>query len=665
MKYFIILIIVFSFFVNGCDTNDENKDNDLEKVNITSLEIDDDFDYSSTKDVQIHITLLTNNDEPIEGIGFSIFNGNPEMNGNLLANFVTDSQGSVSQKITIPSSLDSLTVSGFMTTETLPIEGNSFSFQLGGISTRSIGRLLSSNKREVTFDYVEDFDSDGLPENLLTDAISADFLTRVDASLPERRPVPDYHPDYLAEGAQTNILIEELCDVWVTFLHEGAGYKNSLGFYTYTTQDGLPENVDDLNHTIFFPNASLQYSGGSMLSGDKIHLGQFEAGTVIGWFLVANGWNGNGVSTTNTRYYSDPVFNPESDPEYQQHNVLLYDQTEEKLLIGFEDLSRPHGDNDFNDAVFYVTANPPEAVDTNNINPIDIPDDADGDGISNIYDDYPDDPDRAFNFFFPSENSFGTLAYEDLWPQQGDYDLNDVIINYQFTNIHNSNIDLVGIQAQIQLAAVGGSNQNGFSIEFPWPVSAVDFYNANLEDEAPGSYPLELLASNENCVLRIIENTNDLIETPGQGVFVNTQPNENFYEPVTIFIEMYLNQSFDPEALDFSIPFNPFITINQNETIEVHLPDFPPTIYANLTYFQTEDDTSNPNIDRYYKTEKNLPWAINVPTGWNYPIEKSQITWGYFAFAPWAESNGLSYQDWYEMITEQIDDDHIYVIPGK
>ncbi len=57
--------------------------------------------------------------------------------------------------------------------------------------------------------------------------------------------------------------------------------------------------------------------------------------------------------------------------------------------------------------------------------------DADGDGVPNDEDDYPNDGDRAFDNYYPA-NGPGTLAYEDLWPGKGDYDFNDLVLDYRF-----------------------------------------------------------------------------------------------------------------------------------------------------------------------------------------------------------------------------------------
>ena len=119
--------------------------------------------------------------------------------------------------------------------------------------------------------------------------------------------------------------------------------------------------------TTFWPSAA---AGGGLNTGDKVHLGRFPAGTGIGWVLLANAWSPSSQSVGSGQWqlFSNPDFNPESDPNLQHHNVLLNDSANDRIILGFEDIRRDYGscDNDFNDAIFYVTANPYTAIQTEN-----------------------------------------------------------------------------------------------------------------------------------------------------------------------------------------------------------------------------------------------------------------------------------------------------------
>lgn len=68
---------------------------------------------------------------------------------------------------------------------------------------------------------------------------------------------------------------------------------------------------------------------------------------------------------------------------------------------------------------------------------------------------------------------------------------------------------------------------------------------------------------------------------------------------------------------------------------------------ADTSLFGTLKDDTNVGAGKYYKTENNLPWAMNITTQFKYPIEKEDITGAYLNFANWALSNGINFSDWY------------------
>ena len=225
--------------------------------------------------------------------------------------------------------------------------------------------------KSQNYSYLGTFNSQGVPNYLTTsDVIPPNLLTSIAASLPESFPVPIYHPNYIATGTNSNIYMQDSGEVWVTFVDEGAGYKNVLGYYSYpatTPPSAIPSNN---NLKIIFPNVSKLNSGGGLVAGNKVYLGSFSAGTVISWFLIADGFRNGAVGNGNWRLFSNPNFNPESAANLKYHNVLLYDSTYKKVILGFEDIRRDYSscDNDFNDAIFYISSNPIAAIQTSAMN---------------------------------------------------------------------------------------------------------------------------------------------------------------------------------------------------------------------------------------------------------------------------------------------------------
>lgn len=222
-----------------------------------------------------------------------------------------------------------------------------------------------------TYSYLGTFTSNGVPNYLDTrDTVPQSLLSRVSSSLPEGYPVPIYNPQYITTSAQTDITLNDSADVWVTFVGEGAGYKNILGFYTYNKNNPPTSIPADSNITIVFPNVSANGSGGGLYVGDRVKIGRFPPNTGIGWVLLANGYQNNTVTSGLWRVFSNPGFNPENDTTLRHHNVLLRDTSTNSIVMGFEDIRRDYSscDNDFNDALFYVKSNPITAIDTANIN---------------------------------------------------------------------------------------------------------------------------------------------------------------------------------------------------------------------------------------------------------------------------------------------------------
>ncbi|MEM6831491.1 MAG: DUF4114 domain-containing protein, partial [Bacteroidota bacterium] len=224
---------------------------------------------------------------------------------------------------------------------------------------------------QAQYKYLGSYNSSGVPDYLVgTDEVSQKLLDDIHASIPERRPVPSYNPHLISAGYDTDIRLLDSAEVFVTFAGEGAGYKNVLGFYTYDLDHPYQSAPPANEVTIIFPNVSAVGSGGGLEVGNKVKLGNFPGNTGIGWVLIANGWRGR-VTNGNWVLYSNPDFNPEANPDLRYHNVLIQDAESELVVLGFEDIRRDYGsDNDFNDALFYVSANPFEAIATNNVSDI-------------------------------------------------------------------------------------------------------------------------------------------------------------------------------------------------------------------------------------------------------------------------------------------------------
>ncbi|MBC7382989.1 MAG: LruC domain-containing protein [Bacteroidia bacterium] len=255
--------------------------------------------------------------------------------------------------------------------------------------------------------------------------------------------------------------------------------------------------------------------------------------------------------------------------------------------------------------------------------------DTDHDGVTDSSDCYPSDPNKAFC------NSYGTatVAFEDLWPSKGDYDLNDVVINYNYKVITNAANNVVRVEATYILRATGGSFNNGFAVQFPCNRASVsDVSGATLE------------AGQTKAVLVMFTNMR------AEMNWWNTTRTQPVNANVTYTVSFNINNG--PTFAAFGIgTYNPFIwngTTGFGRGYEIHLPGKLPTELANSTIFGTYDDATNlVNGDTYVSKNGRFPWAISIPVNFDYPLEKADINTAYTKFATWVSSGGSQFNDWY------------------
>ncbi len=255
--------------------------------------------------------------------------------------------------------------------------------------------------------------------------------------------------------------------------------------------------------------------------------------------------------------------------------------------------------------------------------------DSDGDGVIDIQDDYPDDPERAFNNYFPGEDLWATLAFEDLWPAKGDYDFNDMVVGYNINQVTSASNKVVDIISKFEVRHNGAGLHNGFAFQIP-----VDQTNVGSVTSTYSPYG------------EITLNGNGTIS--GQDL-ANILVFEDNWDVTGTEIDITVNFTTPPDATSVGVPpYNPYLIKDGDQAVEVHLPDMEPTAMADRSYFGTGDDTSDSTIGRYYKTSKNLPWGINIVYDFKWMKEKQEIINGYLHFADWAESGGTLYPDWYK-----------------
>ncbi|MFZ4455210.1 MAG: LruC domain-containing protein [Bacteroidales bacterium] len=281
--------------------------------------------------------------------------------------------------------------------------------------------------------------------------------------------------------------------------------------------------------------------------------------------------------------------------------------------------------------------------------------DQDGDGVIDIDDDYPTDANRAYNNNFPSINNQGTLAFEDNWPTKADYDFNDVVVDYNINTVTNAQNQVVEVIGTFTLKASGASYNNGFGFQLdnisPSKITTVTGSHLSSQYISLDSKGLENNQTFANCI--VFDDFYSIMPRQVGKVGVNTEKGISRVTPQTITTTItFIDNGVVPSGgavllsdLPFSV-YNFYIIANRNRGVEIHLPDRVPTSLANRGLFGQQDDDSA-GSSRFYRTQNNLPWAINVIQGFDYPIERVPIDEAYLHLIRWAETSGAEFSDWY------------------
>jgi LruC domain-containing protein len=647
----------------------------------------DGFNFSTSKNVNLNVTLRTNSDQPLAGVVVSIYAPDKVDTGDALFKGVTNASGNLTATVTVPSYYGKLVIDpayvGLLRNATATINNGNVNVVIGGkdgysgdivadainaVDVASAGGSIKTNGFLLTeFGYPSGYFASNAftsPTNLgrpayletASDVIDASLLSYINASLPEGSPLSTTHPEYLSNKVNT-INVTAKADVWVTYVSEGAGFQNSLAYYTYSTNNPpsrtsggtISDAIDKI--TYVFPNASSVGSGGGLKSGDKVKLGTFEAGTTVAFVLLQNAWTGTTVSTSANKFYSQNDFNPESTSTLRQHSVLLYDDVHKVYVGGFEDQNRTSSDNDFNDLVIYATANPITAINKTNVALIDKGGDTDGDGVEDEQDAFPADASKAYVNYYPTKDTYANIAFEDNWPKKGDFDLNDMVVKYRYSFISNAKNQVVSMTGDYLVSAAGASFKNGFGVQLPVSASAVQSVSGY--KLSSGSYIT--LAGNgvetgqSKAVIIPFDNHDLMVKNFDFSFFINTMNSKDKVTSQTASVTVNFSSPVEVSALKVSA-FNPFLISNLRRGYEVHLPGFAPTDKADSKLFGTDNDKSSAATGKYYLSADNQPWAINFTDSFTYPLETSNINQAYPHFADWALSGGASYTDWYSNI---------------
>ena len=449
--------------------------------------------------------------------------------------------------------------------------------------------------------------------------------------------------------AAADLMLIKDSEVSLTALGSYTWWNSSLGYYYYTGKK--PTKIKDIDIIMLFPNTqdgqrdkSWDYQGNiGMQRGDAIQLMYypniskngdlsgatkiFPKGTCIGFVLKSNAWGmidkdhsieyvsrqSNGIRRynvwqTSTEGLTFAAVNSWHEVDFSKKNpngesrTAKFAYKDKKgnsyTIVSFEDACN---DKDYDDVIFAV-------------NP------------ANVF------AEQA-QVEQGKSTSHGVYAFEDMWPEPGDYDMNDVMVALEhemtFSNekVTKQVFSLTTYQNYV-------SRKSGLAMKL---VTKTTPSSVVMKKKAPGA------------------STASKVEFTQDGAYYYLTEDITGELGTTYIFEVTYSSAV---SLSNVATVQPFLYRKEDngKQWEVHIPGEAPTNKMNKSYFGKGDDCSNPSAKKYFVRHGDYPFAFYMDNAridyftdniLKRANESKPIDTFFPEFIGWSKSNGKNYQDWY------------------
>ena len=456
-----------------------------------------------------------------------------------------------------------------------------------------------------------------------------------------------------------DLVLDKASEVTITMLGGSTCWNSSLGYYYYEVGKE-PTDTKDLNIIMLFPNTQdgnwarfdsrkNDYNGNIGVNrGDAIQLmyypniadgdmsvvsNVFPANTKIGFILKSHGWGMQGED------YVIKGF-AENDRKYNVWGASTPGLSYCKVPAGFENKKSPYQypnpDGDSRSAKFAY-----KTVDGGKYAIVSFEDACNDEDYDDVI--FALKPIDAFKPLPEIESdrvvTEGVYAFEDLWPAQGDYDMNDVVVDFKHEREmtrNNTNENFKTIYQTFYLTTY----QNYVTL-----VSGLAL-KLNTKKK-PTSIVMKKIASGSD------DEETVTFENDGSIYYLTNDVKAEL--GTTYILELFYKDGVGKDDLASVEPFIFRKEANDQEW-EVHIPYEAPTAKMDFSYFGKGDDASKVSDNIFFVRSGNYPFAfylagVNIDAFKDTILlranESKMIDKLYPDFLDWSLSKGTEKEQWY------------------
>ena len=270
---------------------------------------------------------------------------------------------------------------------------------------------------------------------------------------------------------------------------------------------------------------------------------------------------------------------------------------------------------------------------------------------------------------YPSSNTWATLAFEDNWPLVGDYDMNDLVVNYRLSS-YDVEGTLMRVKIEGQVVAIGASYHNGFAFRLPGLLrNEVDTNRLIFKINGVEQNISPLEEGKDEAIFIIADDLWDFVTSGETCKYYRTEEGCGSNIQMTFSIEIPLEANVNKDNVA-NFPYDPFIFSSEGQErnyvfgeapgrrFEVHLKNQAPTEAFQSNFLGRGDDASDAENGEYFINANGMPWAINIPYEWEHPVEYMDIKYAYPDFHSFVTSSGGLNVDWFTV--EKSDANNVF-----
>jgi len=245
--------------------------------------------------------------------------------------------------------------------------------------------------------------------------------------------------------------------------------------------------------------------------------------------------------------------------------------------------------------------------------------------------------------YYPSLTGFYLAAYEDLFPNRGDYDFNDLVAGYRVYTELDTNGNIVAIGGEGYLVARGSDYSHDWHLRIGLPPSAsgsgsYSVYTPGGAILMPG-YPRDFNLLGDIDIIPFADTRSlwtDVDATSGIEYFVNTDWKRPMLQGHKFTFHVPLDSPLAIGALDMP-PFDPYLYV-RNTAYEIHLQGKTPVLAGSRN---VQDGLTEFTDDNGY------PFASVFPEEWQLPSEYNDLGEAYPDYLEFIFSGRTAKTNWH------------------